>query len=54
MVQEQWHQLRRDGIAAARSTVERLMRAQGLRGVVQPVALMTPLSTSNIKEPSAA
>jgi len=28
-----WHQLRRQGIVAARCTVERLMRADGLRGV---------------------
>lgn len=29
-----WRQLRREGIAVARCTVERLMRAEGLRGVV--------------------
>ncbi len=30
-----WHQLRREGITAARCTVERLMRAEGLHGVVR-------------------
>lgn len=30
-----WRQLRRDGEAVARCTVERLMRAEGLRGVVR-------------------
>ena len=30
-----WRQLRRDGTAVARCTVERLMRAEGLRGVVR-------------------
>ena len=30
-----WHQLGREGIDVARCTVERLMRSQGLRGVVR-------------------
>lgn len=30
-----WRQLRREGVDVARSTVERLMRAMGLRGVVR-------------------
>ena len=30
-----WHQLRREGMPAARCTVERLMRAEGLAGVVR-------------------
>ena len=30
-----WRQLNREGIPAARCTVERLMRSQGLRGVVR-------------------
>jgi putative transposase len=30
-----WHQLRREGITAARCTVERLMRADGLHGAVR-------------------
>ncbi len=30
-----WRQLRREGYALARCTVERLMRAEGLRGVVR-------------------
>ena len=34
-VRKVWRQLRRDGEAVARCTVERLMRAEGLRGVVR-------------------
>jgi putative transposase len=30
-----WHQLRREGVEVARCTVERLMRAAGLRGVIR-------------------
>ena len=30
-----WRQLRREGVAVARCTVERLMRRQGLRGVMR-------------------
>jgi putative transposase len=30
-----WHQLRREGIEVARCTVERLMRADGLRGATR-------------------
>jgi transposase InsO family protein len=39
-----WHQLGRDGVAAARCTAERLMRALGLRGVVrgEPRRTTTP------------
>ena len=29
-----WRQLNREGVAVARCTVERLMRRQGLRGIV--------------------
>ena len=34
-VRKVWHQLRREGVAVARCTVARLMRALGLRGVVR-------------------
>jgi transposase InsO family protein len=34
-VRKIWHQLQREGIAVARCTVERLMRAAGLQGVVR-------------------
>ena len=36
-----WHQLRREGIAVARCTVERLMRAAGLAGVVRGARVRT-------------
>jgi transposase InsO family protein len=36
-----WRQLQREGFAVARCTVERLMRQQGLRGVVRGKALRT-------------
>jgi putative transposase len=35
-VKKVWKQLRREGIEIARCTVERLMRAQGMSGVVSP------------------
>jgi putative transposase len=38
-----WRQLNREGIAVARCTVERLMRAQGLRGVVRGKVVRTTL-----------
>jgi len=34
-VRKIWHQLHREGIVVARCTVERLMRAEGLQGVVR-------------------
>jgi putative transposase len=36
-----WHQLRREGVRVARCTVERLMRAMGLRGAVRGRAWVT-------------
>jgi putative transposase len=36
-----WHQLRREGIPVARCTVERLMRADGLRGATRGKAFRT-------------
>jgi putative transposase len=40
-VRKVWRQLRREGIAVARCTVARLMRAMGLRGVVRGKAVRT-------------
>ena len=36
-----WHQLHREGIVVARCTVERLMKADGLRGVVRGAKIRT-------------
>jgi len=36
-----WHQLHREGIVVARCTVERLMKADGLRGVVRGATIKT-------------
>jgi transposase InsO family protein len=43
-VRKVWRQLRREGIAVARCTVARLMRAMGLRGVVRGKAVRTTVS----------
>lgn len=39
-----WHELRRRGIDVARCTVERLMRAEGLQGVVRQAKVATTQS----------
>jgi putative transposase len=39
-----WHQLQREGLPVARCTVERLMRRQGLRGVVRGKVVRTTIS----------
>jgi transposase InsO family protein len=39
-----WHQLRREGQPVARCTVERLMRAMGLQGVIRGKVVRTTLS----------
>ncbi len=44
-----WHQLRREGIAVAKCTVERLMRAMGLAGVRRGKTTIT--TVSNPKAP---
>jgi putative transposase len=41
-----WRQLNREGIAVARCTVERLMRRQGLRGVMRGKVVRTTVSDS--------
>ena len=43
-----WRQLRREGVAVARCTVERLMRGMGLRGAVRGKAVKT-----TIQDPAA-
>lgn len=42
-----WRQLKREGIVAARCTVERLMRNAGLRGVVRGSVVRTTISDPN-------
>ena len=48
-----WKQLRREGIAVARCTVERLMRRLGLRGVCRDKAVRTTIGDSNAPYPLA-
>jgi len=47
-----WKQLRREGIRAARCTVERLMRAMGLAGAVRGRAWVTTTQASDGGRPS--
>jgi len=42
-VRKVWRQLRREGVVAARCTVERLMKAEGLRGIVRGARVRTTL-----------
>jgi transposase InsO family protein len=42
-----WRQLRREGTPAARCTVERLMRARGLRGVIRGKVVRTTIANAN-------
>lgn len=46
-----WRQLRREGYAVARCTVERLMRAEGLRGVVRGKKVFTTQSDETAPRP---
>lgn len=46
-----WRQLRRDGEAVARCTVERLMRAEGLNGVVRGRRVRTTVSDAAAERP---
>ena len=41
-----WRQLGREGLAVARCTVERLMRRQGLRGVMRGKVVRTTIGDS--------
>ncbi|MCY1707776.1 IS3 family transposase [Pannonibacter sp. SL95] len=46
-----WHQLRREGIAVAKCTVERLMRAMGLAGVRRGKTTVTTISAPKAQCP---
>jgi putative transposase len=46
-----WHQLHREGIPVARCTVERLMKAAGLRGVVRGATIRTTRSDPAVARP---
>ena len=46
-----WRQLRREGYAVARCTVERLMRAEGLAGVVRGKRVFTTVSDETAPRP---
>ena len=43
-----WRQLGREGVAAARCTVERLMRRQGLRGVIRGKVVRTTIGDAGV------
>jgi transposase InsO family protein len=47
-----WRQLQREGITVARCTVERLMRRQGLRGVVRGKVVRTTVADTTVSLPS--
>jgi transposase InsO family protein len=47
-----WRQLRREGIAVARCTVERLMRREGLRGVVRGKRIFTTIPDETAPRPA--
>ena len=48
-----WHQLKREGIAVARCTVERLMNALGIQGAVRGGAkCWTTVSDDNLDRPA--
>jgi transposase InsO family protein len=47
-----WRQLHREGVPVARCTVERLMRRQGLRGVIRGKALRTTISNPALPCPA--
>jgi putative transposase len=50
-VRKVWRQLRREGIEVARCTVDRLMRAMGLRGIVRGKAIRTTVSDKAVPCP---
>lgn len=50
-VRKVWRQLKREGIVAARCTIERLMRALGLRGVVHGRRIKTTLPSNLADRP---
>lgn len=50
-VRKVWRQLKREGVAVARCTVERLMRRLGLRGVIRGRAIRTTISDKATPSP---
>ena len=46
-----WHQLRREGFAVARCTVERLMRSMGLQGAVRGKVKRTTIPSKENRDP---
>ena len=50
-IRKVWHQLQREGILVARCTVERLMKADGLRGVVRGATIRTTRSDPAVARP---
>jgi len=46
-----WHQLRREGLTAARCTVERLMRSMGLQGAVRGKVKRTTFPSKENRDP---
>ena len=51
-VRKVWHQLRREGTPVARCTVERLMRAEGLAGVVRGTRVYTTVPDETAPRPA--
>jgi transposase InsO family protein len=49
-----WHQLRREGVRVARRTVERLMKADGLHGVIRDATIRTAKPDGGDKRDSGA
>src|SRR5215213_8596061 len=47
-----WHQLHREGIVVARCTVERLMKADGLHGVVRGATIRTTKPDPKVARPA--
>ena len=50
-VRKVWHQLKREGIDVARCTVARLMKTQGLRGVVRGRRIKTTFPANLANRP---
>jgi putative transposase len=50
-VRKVWHQLNREGIVVARCTVERLMKADGLHGVVRGATIRTTRADPAVGRP---
>ena len=50
-VRKVWHQLKREGVDVARCTIERLMKLQGLRGVVRDRRVKTTFPSNLAERP---